>query len=292
MSDDVDRLLSILDIEPLEDILFRGIGSGGETPRRIFGGQVIAQALRAAYHTTPDDRLCHSLHAYFMRPGDPSRPVIYEVDRARDGRSFTTRRVVAIQHGEQILNLSASFHIDESGYDHQITMPTVPAPDGLETRSAFRARIARDLPDEIRKEVTRPSPIELRDTDPNHPLDPKVMPHTHAVWFRLARAVPHDQRLHHCLMAYASDLYLMGTALRPAGESLMTGRVMPASLDHAMWFHRPFDFSNWHLHAMDSPSASGGRGFNRGSIFAQDGTLVASTTQEGLIRPVTPRTRS
>lgn len=292
MTDDVNRLLTILNIEPLEDNLFRGIGSGGETPRRIFGGQVIAQALRAAYHTAPKDRLCHSLHGYFIRPGDPSRPVIYEVDRARDGRSFTTRRVVAIQHGEPILNLSASFHVTEPGHDTQIPMPSAPDPETLESRDSFRARIAQDLPPEARDEVLRPSPIELRDPDPGDPLNPGVMPHTHAVWFRLARPAVGDQQLHHCLLAYASDLYLLGTSLRPAGESFMTGRIMLASLDHAMWFHRPFDFSDWHLYAMDSPSSSGARGFNRGSIFAQDGTLVASTAQEGLIRPVTKPARS
>lgn len=290
MSDDVDRLLSILDIEPLEDILFRGTGSGGETSRRIFGGQVIAQALRAAYHTVPEERLCHSLHAYFIRPGNPERSVIYEVERARDGGSFTTRRVVAIQHGEPILNLSASFHISEPGHDHQFTMPDAPDPETLEPRDVYRARLAKRLPEHVRAEVTRSSPIEIRETDPGDPLSPVPVDSRNSIWFRLARSAPADQRLNHCLLAYASDLYLLGTSMRAAGESFFTGRIMPASLDHALWFHRPFSFSDWKLYHMDSPSASGARGFSRGSIYATDGTLVASTVQEGLIRPITPKT--
>lgn len=288
MPDTVDRLLGILDIEPLEDILFRGTGAGGETSRRIFGGQVIAQALRAAYHTVPEGRLCHSLHAYFIRPGDPARPVIYEVDRARDGGSFTTRRVVAVQHGKQILNLAASFQVAEDGPDHQAPMPAgLPDPDTLESRDAYRARIATRIPEAHRAEYTRASPIELREVDPGDPLAPEPAEGRHAVWFRLDRPVQADLPLQHCLLAYASDLYLLGTSLRPSGNSFLTGKIMAASLDHALWFHRPFDFSTWHLYAMDSPSASGARGYTRGAIYAADGTLVASTAQEGLIRPVT-----
>lgn len=288
MPDSVDRLMNILDIEPLEDTLFRGTGAGGETPARIFGGQVISQALRAAYHTVPEGRLCHSLHAYFIRPGDPARPVIYEVDYARDGGSFTTRRVVAIQHGKQILNLAASFHISEDGPDHQSGMPVgLPDPDTLESRDAYRARHAARLPEARRAEFTRPSPIELREVDPGDPLAPVPSDSHHAVWFRLTRPVKADMPLQHCLLAYASDLHLLTTALRPTGQTFLNGKIMLASLDHALWFHRPFDFSNWHLYNMDSPSASGARGYSRGSIYAQDGTLVASSAQEGLTRPVT-----
>ncbi|PIE11630.1 MAG: acyl-CoA thioesterase II [Rhodobacterales bacterium] len=290
MREDVNRLMGILELEPLEENLYRGTGAGGETSQRIFGGQVIAQALRAAYHTVPEDRFCHSLHAYFIRAGDLTRPVIYEVDRARDGGSFTTRRVVAIQHGKQILNLSASFHKDEEGHSHQTPMPAnMPDPETLETRDAYRARIAAQLPEKVRAEVTRSSPIELRETDPGDPLNPEKMGATNAVWFRLSDPVEADRRLQHCLLAYASDLYLLGTSVRAVGESFLTGRIMVASIDHAMWFHRPFDFSNWHLYAMESHSVGGGRGFNRGAIYAQDGTLVASSTQEGLMRPVTQK---
>lgn len=289
MADDIDRLLGILNIEKLEEDLFRGTGAGGETTRRIFGGQVIAQALRAAYQTVPDDRLCHSLHAYFIRPGDPDRPVIYEVDRARDGGSFTTRRVVAIQHGRQILNLSASFQIDEDGFEHHHPMPQdMPDPEGLTPRADRVAAIAARLPEQYRAEITRSSPIELREVDPRDPIEAPISPDASAIWIRLARPVTADLRLQHCLLAYTSDLYLLGTAMRPAGESFYTGRIMSASLDHALWLHRPMDLSDWHLYALDAPSASGARGMSRGQIFSRDGRLVASVAQEGLLRQIEP----
>ncbi|MFY0690579.1 MAG: acyl-CoA thioesterase II [Paracoccaceae bacterium] len=285
MTDPVQTLLDLLSIERLEQDLFRGIGSGGETSKRIFGGQVVAQALAAAYHTV-EDRACHSLHAYFLRPGDPSIPVIYEVDRARDGGSFTTRRVIAIQHGRQIFNMAASFHVEEDSPSHQHDMPDAPGPDGLEDRLERRAGMVDRVPEERRKDFLRPSPIEVREVDPVDPLDPQVSSDRHSLWFRVAQPVDGPAWLHQCLLTYASDMYLLSSSMRPHGESYMSGRVMTASLDHAVWFHRPARFDEWHLYTMDSPFSGGARGFNRGSIYSSDGTLVASTAQEGLTRPL------
>ncbi|NNK79367.1 MAG: acyl-CoA thioesterase II [Litoreibacter sp.] len=285
MTDPVQTLLDLLSIERLEQDLFRGIGSGGETSKRIFGGQVVAQALAAAYHTV-EDRACHSLHAYFLRPGDPSIPVIYEVDRARDGGSFTTRRVIAIQHGRQIFNMAASFHAEEDSPSHQHDMPDAPAPEGLEDRLERRAAMVDRVPEERRKDFLRPSPIEVREVEPVDPLDPQVSSDRHSLWFRVARPVDGPAWLHQCLLTYASDMYLLSSAMRPHGESYMSGRVMTASLDHAVWFHRPARFDEWHLYTMDSPFSGGARGFNRGAIYSSDGALVASTAQEGLTRPL------
>jgi len=292
MPDPVATLLDLLELEPLEINLFRGRGSGGETSKRIFGGQVVAQALAAAYHTV-EDRPCHSLHAYFIRPGDPEIPVIYEVDRARDGGSFTTRRVVAIQHGRQILNLAASFHAPEESPVHQHPMPEgLPDPDSLPSRAEDKAALAERLrataPEKLRADFFRESPIEMRPLAPYDMADPSPASDRHAVWFRLARRSGTVQPwLQHCLLAYASDLHLLGSSLRPLGESWLSGKVMTASLDHALWFHRPVNVDDWHLYQMDAPYTGGARGFNRGQIFAQDGTLVASVAQEGLVRPIT-----
>ena len=276
-------LLDLLDIEPLEVDLFRGIGSGGETPTRIFGGQVIAQALAAAYKTVPD-RLCHSLHAYFIRPGDPSIPVIYQVDRARDGGSFTTRRVVAIQHGQQILNMSASFHRQDEGWDHQHDMPSISAPETHPSRNELRHQYLSRIPEKLHPELLRERPIEVREVAPIDLLTPAVADDHHQIWFRMAAAAEADRITQHLLLAYASDMALLGSGLRPQGLSLFSNHVDAASLDHALWFHAPIRFQDWHLYSMESPWTGQGRSFNRGSIFAQDGTLVASVTQEGLMR--------
>lgn len=283
MQEYAEELLNILQLEQLEVDLFRGIGSGGETTMRIFGGQVIAQALMAAYGTVPD-RLCHSLHAYFIRPGDPKIPVIYDVDRARDGGSFTTRRVVAIQHGRQILNLSASFHEDEDGWDHQHPMPDLPGPEGLISRAEIIAANKERVPEDRRADFTRPRPIELREVEPQNLFDPSPLKDENALWFRMEAARGQDIRMQQCLLAYASDMNLLGSSLRPHGLSWFKGNVVTASLDHAMWFHAPIAFENWHLYTMDSPFSGKGRGFNRGSIYTQDGQLVASVAQEGLVR--------
>ncbi|MBB97144.1 MAG: acyl-CoA thioesterase II [Rhodobacteraceae bacterium] len=289
MADAANReLLDLLDIEQLEVDLFRGVGSGGETPKRIFGGQVIAQALMAAYRTVPD-RLCHSLHAYFIRPGDPKIPVIYQVDRARDGGSFTTRRVVAIQHGRQILNMSASFHEEEDGWTHQHEMPDVPGPDGLVPLQERREQAAAQLPEKHRAEFLRLRPIDIREVAPVDFFDPQPTDDANQIWFRVPGAAGTSPVMQHCMLAYASDMYLLGSSLRPHGLTWLQPRVMTASLDHAMWFHAPIAFEDWHLYVMDSPKAGGARGFNRGAIYTRDGQLVASTAQEGLVRPVKPK---
>ncbi|MEL6449867.1 MAG: acyl-CoA thioesterase II [Pseudomonadota bacterium] len=288
MSDAHDTLMNLLAVEALEVDLFRGTGQGGETPTRIFGGQVIGQALAAAYQTV-QDRLCHSLHAYFIRPGDPAIPVVYQVDRARDGGSFTTRRVVAIQHGRQILNMSASFHVAEEGWHHQHPMPQVEGPDALADRETLRRTVVDKIPEKYHEEFLRPRPIDIREVAPRDFFTPAPMDDRSHLWFRMSEARGISPQLQHCLLAYASDLNLLGTALRPHGQTWFTGRVMAASLDHAMWFHAPAEFGDWHLYAMDSPWSGGGRGYNRGMIYDRHGTLVASVAQEGLIRPITPK---
>lgn len=279
------ELLDILDIEQLEVDLFRGTGGGGETTTRIFGGQVIAQALMAAYRTV-SDRLCHSLHAYFIRPGDPSIPVIYQVDRARDGGSFTTRRVLAIQHGKQILNMSASFHVQEEGWDYQHPMPDVPAPEDLMSREEWQQKFIDRVPERRRAELLRKRPIELREVSPRDWFDPTPASDVNHIWTRMPAAKGQGVIMQHCILAYASDMNLLGSSLRPHELTWFQGKVMSASLDHAMWFHGPIEFENWHLYSMDAPWTGGARGFNRGKIFTRDGRLVASTAQEGLVRPI------
>lgn len=285
MTSVADKLLELLDIEQLEVDMFRGLGSGGETTTRIFGGQVIAQALMAAYRTV-EDRLCHSLHAYFIRPGDPSIPVIYQVDRARDGGSFTTRRVVAIQHGKQIFNLSASFHVQEEGWDYQHPMREVGKPEDWPSRAEAREAYVDRIPEEYREEFLRERPIELREVAPRDMFDPEVESDVNQLWFRMEAAKGQSPQMQHCLLAYASDMNLLGSSLRPHGLTWFKGNVMTASLDHAMWFHAPIEFSDWHLYDLDAPWTGGARGFNRGAIYSQNGQLVASVAQEGLMRPV------
>jgi acyl-CoA thioesterase II len=288
MTDPARELLDLLDIEQLEVDLFRGIGSGGETTTRIFGGHVIAQALMAAYRTVPD-RLCHSLHAYFIRPGDPKVPVIYQVDRARDGGSFTTRRVVAIQHGKQILNLSASFHLDEDGWDYQHDMPQVAGPEHWLDRPELRKPYIDRIPEKHLSDFLRERPIDIREVEPRDLLDPQKADDRNYLWFRMQAAKGQGPQMQHCLLAYASDMNLLGSSLRPHGLTWFKGGVMTASLDHAMWFHAPIQFEDWHLYALDAPFTGGARGFNRGLIYTQDGRLVASVAQEGLMRPLKPK---
>lgn len=284
MTDVAHQLLELLDIEQLEVDLFRGIGSGGETTTRIFGGHVIAQALMAAYRTVPD-RMCHSLHAYFIRPGDPSIPVIYQVDRARDGGSFTTRRVVAIQHGKQIFNLSASFHIEEDGWDYQHQMPDVKGPEHWLDRPDLREPYIERIPERHRDDFLRERPIEIREVDPRDLFEPEKTSDKNYLWFRMEAAKRQSPIMQQCLLAYASDMNLLGSSLRPHGLTWFQGKVMTASLDHAMWFHAPIDFSDWHLYELDAPFTGGARGFNRGLIYNQNGQLAATTAQEGLMRP-------
>lgn len=280
-------LVAQLSLERIEVNLFRGRSPDDEGPR-MFGGHVIAQALLAAYETV-EDRVCHSLHAYFIRPGDPSIPVLYEVDRSRDGGSFTTRRVTAIQRGEQIFNLAASFQVEGEGYEHQFPMPEWPGPETLEDEQLrFRALVERwgdKVPEWIRRNVARPRPIDVRWVDPQ-PIDgpPVVKPAKKAVWFRSKAPIGENRAMQQALMAYASDMAFMETALRVHGLVWTTPGLQTASLDHAMWFHRPTDFHEWHLYDQDAPSTSGGRGFVRGSIYSADGVLAASVAQEALMR--------
>jgi acyl-CoA thioesterase II len=275
-------LLDTLKLERLEVNLFRGTSPDPDAGR-IFGGHVIAQSLLAAYETV-ENRLCHSLHAYFIRPGDPKVPIIFDVDRSRDGGSFTTRRVVAIQHGQQIFNLAASFQAAEAGFEHQIAMPEVPAPEGLPDERAQLVPVMDQLPPEMQANFERPRPIDMRGvkghaflmTGPGEPYCD--------LWVR-ARSKLADNPIHHqVILAYISDMALLSTAMRPHQEAGNPHSILNASLDHALWFHRPFNVNEWLLHHMDSPSASGARGFNRGSFFTRDGVLVASTAQEGMIR--------
>lgn len=289
MDDGAAELLNLLEIERLEKDLFRGLGSGGETNKRIYGGQVIAQALAATYGTVQEDRLCHSLHAYFIRAGDPSIPVIYQVDRSRDGGSFTTRRVVAIQHGRQILNMAASFQVLEKGWDYQHPMPDVPAPETLLGRDELRRKNVDRIPEEQRADFLRPRPIDYREVAPRDLFDPAPTSDVNHMWFRMQGAKGTSAAMQHCLLAYASDMNLLGSSLRPHGLTWFKPRQMTASLDHAMWFHAPIHFENWHLYSMDAPFTGGGRGFNRGSVYTQGGVLVASVAQEGLMRPLKSR---
>lgn len=291
MTDVAEELLGLLDVEQLEVDLFRGFGSGGETSTRIFGGQVIGQSLAAAYRTV-EDRLCHSLHAYFIRPGNPDYPVVFQVDRARDGGSFTTRRVVAIQNGKQIFNMSASFHDPEEGWSYQHDMPDVPDPEGLATRTDVFGQNIDKIPERMRPDFLRPRPIDMREVKPRDLIDPEPESDINHAWFRMEAAKGQSPQMQHCLLAYASDMMLLGSSLRPHGLTWFSGRVMTASLDHAMWFHAPIQFENWHLYSMDAPFAGGARGFNRGSIYSRDGRLVASVAQEGLMRPYKRREKS
>jgi acyl-CoA thioesterase-2 len=283
MTHAIHALLSLLDLEPIEVNLFRG-RSPKESWQRVFGGQVLGQALVAATRTV-ESRNAHSLHAYFLRPGDPKAPILYEVDRARDGRSFTTRRVVAIQHGRAIFTTSVSFHIQEEGFSHQMAMPKVPPPEDLVPDSELRKKVAANLPPELASWFASERPIELRPVDPRGWMKPvKTDPIQH-VWVRATGTLPDNPALHQCVLAYASDMTLLDTCQRPHGVSAFDGSLQTASLDHAMWFHRPFRADDWLLYVQDSPFAGGGRGFNRGTVFQRDGTLVASVAQEGLIRP-------
>jgi acyl-CoA thioesterase-2 len=277
----VDELIGLLDLEQIEVDIFRGV-SPKVSLQRVFGGQVAGQALVAAGRTVPAERRVHSLHAYFIRAGDPSVPIVYQVDRVRDGRSFTTRRVSAVQHGNVIFALSASFKLPESGLDHQLPPPPVPAPEELPT-SAELARAAT-VPLPAFSRVSRP--VDLRWVDAPSWLDrsgePRA-PHS-SVWLRADGVLPDDPLLHVCVLTYASDMTLLDSVVRPHGVGLGTGELKVASLDHAMWFHRPFRADEWCLYVSDSPSASDARGLATGRIWSRDGRHVASVVQEGLIR--------
>jgi acyl-CoA thioesterase-2 len=282
MIDPVETLLATLDLEQIEENLYRGL-SPQVGWQRVFGGQVIGQSLVAAARTVTN-RMAHSLHAYFMREGDPTVPIIYEVDRIRDGKSFTTRRVVAIQHGQAIFSMNASFQVAEEGLDHQIPMPDAPPPESLPSEAELQAAYMHAAPEGVRRYWERPRPIELRPVDLRHFLSRDRLPPQQLVWVRATDRLPDDPEIHRCVLAYASDMTLLDTALFAHGRMIFDRDLQAASLDHAMWFHRDFRADEWMLYAADSPSASGARGFTRGSLFTRDGRLAASVAQEGLIR--------
>jgi acyl-CoA thioesterase II len=283
MSYTLHDLLSLLDLEEIEQNIFRGtsrdIGSG-----RVFGGQVLAQALDAAGRTVEESRTPHSLHAYFILPGEVGTPIVYFVDRLRDGRSFTTRRITAIQHGRAIFNMAASFQVSEPGVEHQPEMPEVPPPEELPRELDLVRRIADRIPRRLREIYTQDRPIEMRPVAPVDPFAPERRAPAKHVWLRTVGEMPDDPRLHEGVLAYASDYGLLGAALLPHALTLQQPDLQAATLDHAMWFHRPFRMDDWLLYSMDSPAAANARGFTRGSVFTRDGTLVASVAQEGLIR--------
>jgi acyl-CoA thioesterase-2 len=280
----LDELVALLALERIEANLFRGqsqdLGWGA-----VFGGQVLGQALSAAVQTVPPERHVHSLHAYFLRSGDVAKPIVYDVDRIRDGGSFTTRRVVAIQGGKAIFNMAASFQVDEPGFEHQDTMPDAPPPDSLPTEQERSRAFADRLPPMMRDRALAERPFEMRPAaGGDDPFEPSARPPHRMVWLKTIGRLPDDPALHRYLLAYASDHSLITTALLPHGISWLTPGMQVASLDHVMYFHQPFRVDEWLLYALDSPAAHGARGLARGRVFTQDGRLVASTTQEGLMR--------
>jgi acyl-CoA thioesterase-2 len=277
-------LRDLLDLEPIERNIYRGrsrdtLGSG-----RVFGGQVLAQALVAAQRTVEEGRACHSLHGYFILPGDASMPIVYFVDRLRDGKSFTTRQVTAIQKGAAIFSMSASFQISEEGPTHQVEMPEVPGPEGLPSELDLIRRDAAQIPERLRGRYMEDRPIEFRPVDPTDPFHPELRPPRRYAWFRAIGDVGDDPLEQQAVLAYTSDYGLLGTALLPHGLTFENPHLQAATLDHALWFHHAFRIDEWLLYVTDSPSASGARGFTRGSVFTRDGVLVASVAQEGLIR--------
>lgn len=284
MAYSIDDLVELLELEPIEHNIYRGrnrdIGSG-----RIFGGQVLAQSLVSARRTVEEeDRSAHSLHGYFILPGDLEIPVVYFVDRLRDGRSYTTRRVTAIQHGRAIFNMSASFHRTEEGPAHQASMPEVPPPDGLRSELELIREQADRIPAGLREVLTQDRPLEMRPVEPLDPFEPEPRPPTRHTWVRTVGTLDDDPLHHQAVLAYASDYGILGAALLPHGRTFRDPDVMAATLDHAIWFHRPFRADEWLLYTMESPVACRARGFARGSFFTHEGVLVASVAQEGVLR--------
>jgi acyl-CoA thioesterase II len=275
-------LLHLLELERIEDHIFRGDSRdlGGE---RVFGGQVLGQALTAASYTV-QNREVHSLHAYFLVAGDVNAPIVYEVDVARDGKSFSNRRVVAIQHGRPIFNMTASFQVPEQGLEHAAAMPQVPGPEGLPDVRELPPGILEKVPEKMRRFIVHDRPFEFRPVEPIHVIAPPRADPLRHIWIKTVDTLPDDPDLHRSVLAYVSDYQLVGTATLPHGIHFAEGNVQLASLDHAMWFHRPFRVDDWLLYAMQSPNASGGRGFALGRFFTRSGELVASTAQEGVVR--------
>ena len=285
MKQELKDLLELLDIEQIEVNIFRGL-SPAEGWQRVYGGQVIGQALVAASRTVEDkDRTAHSLHGYFLRPGDTTIPILYSVDRIRDGKSFNTRRVVAVQRGQAIFSMSVSFQVMEEGLHHQIDMPEgIKPPEECISEMELKASYIDKIPEEYQASFNRPRPIEMRFMEPITAFDPEPMPPFQNVWIRATDAMPDDIDVNQCLLAYASDMTLLDNCIRPHGISWTNDKFQTASLDHSMWFHEPFKTDEWMLYHQDSPHSGHARGFNRGSFYTQEGILIASATQEGLIR--------
>lgn len=279
----VDELLELLTLERLEENLFRGQSRDIGT-KYVFGGQVLGQSLSAAQHTVDADRAVHSVHAYFLRAGDISAPIVFDVDRSRDGHSFSVRRVTAIQHGQPILVFAASFQKSEAGVEHQFHIPEVPQPEDIAPPAPPSPEVMAGLSAKMQRWLSRMGPFDMRPVYPRDELNPSKRPPYQQVWFRLNERIGDDPDMHRAMLAYASDFYLLGTSTFPHAISYYQPDVQMASLDHALWFHRPFRIDDWLLYALDSPSASGARGLARGSIYTRDGVLVASVAQEGLIR--------
>jgi len=278
----LEELLSLLQLEKIEENIFRGksqdLGFGN-----IFGGQVLGQALSAASQTVKN-RSAHSLHAYFLRPGDPALPIVYTVDCIRDGKSFTTRRVLAVQKGRPIFSMSASFQVEEQGFEHQAQCPDIEGPEGILSEVETARKVQDKIPEAIRDKILCDKPIEIRPVNPMNPFATTKKEPKRYVWFKAINKMPDDLAIHKCMLAYASDFGLVSTSLYPHAHTFWESSMQVASLDHAMWFHRDFRMDDWLLYVMESPNASNSRGLNHGNIFTQKGELVASTTQEGLIR--------
>lgn len=283
MNHTLPHLLNLLNLEKLEEGLFRGQSEDWGF-RRVFGGQVVGQALYAAKQTVPPGRAINSFHSYFLLPGDPAKPIIYEVENLRDGNSFSARRISAIQNGKSIFFMTASFQRDETGFEHQSTMPEVPPPEGLLSESEIAQRSAALLPEKVRELFIAREPIEMRPVTFHNPWKGKVEPPQRFVWLKANGTMPDDPHVHEYLLAYASDFNFLPTALQPHGVGFLQPNMQVATLDHSMWFHRPFRMDDWLLYAIESPSASGARGYVRGQFYTREGILVASSVQEGVIR--------
>ncbi|HHL2498236.1 TPA: acyl-CoA thioesterase II [Yersinia enterocolitica] len=283
MSQALKKLLDLLFLEKIEEGIFRG-QSEDLGLRQVFGGQVVGQAIYAAKQTVPADRVVHSFHSYFLRPGDSSKTIIYDVETLRDGNSFSARRVSAIQNGKPIFYMTASFQSQEEGFEHQNTMPDVPPPEGLMSETDIARKFAHLIPEKVRDKFIGHQPIEMRPVKFHNPLQGSTAEPNRYVWFKANGEMPDDLRVHQYLLGYASDFNFLPTALQPHGIGFLEPGVQIATIDHSMWFHRPFRLDDWLLYAVESTSASGARGFVRGQIYNREGVLVASTVQEGVIR--------
>ncbi|MBJ9171447.1 acyl-CoA thioesterase II [Citrobacter koseri] len=283
MSQALNNLLSLLDLEKIEEGLFRG-QSEDLGLRQVFGGQVVGQALYAAKETVPEQRLVHSFHSYFLRPGDSLKPIIYDVEVLRDGNSFSARRVAAIQNGKPIFYMTASFQAPEEGFEHQKTMPDAPAPETLQSETEIARSLAHLLPPVLKEKFISDRPLEIRPVEFHTPLKGHVANPTRQVWIRANGTIPDDIRIHQYLLGYASDLNFLPVALQPYGIGFLEKGLQIATIDHSMWFHRPFNMNEWLLYSVESTSASSARGFVRGEFYTRDGVMVASTVQEGVMR--------